>query len=79
MLCPAPCWPQVNDLFDEEEVPAAAARGVSNLLMVYNTDLRALYDKYWCVILVLLWSAARQVLVRDFGITLECCTTSTGA
>mmetsp|Transcript_1547 Transcript_1547/g.3780 ORF Transcript_1547/g.3780 Transcript_1547/m.3780 type:complete len:812 (+) Transcript_1547:196-2631(+) len=37
---------QVHDLFDEEEVPAAAARGVYNLLMVYNTDLRALYDKY---------------------------------
>lgn len=36
-------------MFDEEEVPAAAARGVYNLLMVYNTDLRALYDKYWCV------------------------------
>jgi hypothetical protein len=38
---------QIEDLVDEEEVPAAAARGVANVLMVFNTDLRALYDKYW--------------------------------
>ncbi|KAJ9512720.1 hypothetical protein QJQ45_019057 [Haematococcus lacustris] len=37
---------QVSDLIDEEEVPAAAARGMANVLMVYNTELRALYDKY---------------------------------
>ncbi|GFH20749.1 uncharacterized protein HaLaN_17921, partial [Haematococcus lacustris] len=39
---------KVSDLIDEEEVPAAAARGMANVLMVYNTELRALYDKYWC-------------------------------
>lgn len=36
----------VEDLVSEEEVPAAAARGVANVLAVYNSDLRALYDKY---------------------------------
>jgi hypothetical protein len=39
---------QVDDLVDEEEVPAAAARGLDNVMSVYNTDLRSLYDKYWC-------------------------------
>eukprot|EP00195_Chlamydomonas_chlamydogama_P014841 CAMPEP_0202908442 /NCGR_PEP_ID=MMETSP1392-20130828/46018_1 /ASSEMBLY_ACC=CAM_ASM_000868 /TAXON_ID=225041 /ORGANISM="Chlamydomonas chlamydogama, Strain SAG 11-48b" /LENGTH=700 /DNA_ID=CAMNT_0049597777 /DNA_START=52 /DNA_END=2150 /DNA_ORIENTATION=+ len=36
----------IQDLIDEEEVPAAAARGINNVLMVYNSDLRSLYDKY---------------------------------
>jgi hypothetical protein len=43
--------PQVSDLCDEEEAPAAAARGLANVLMVYNSELRALYDKYWCGVL----------------------------
>jgi hypothetical protein len=45
--CSLPGVDQIDDLVDEEEVPAAAARGVANVLMVFNTDLRALYDKYW--------------------------------
>ena len=36
----------VSDLVEREENPAASARGVKNVLMVNNTDLRALYDKY---------------------------------
>jgi len=70
-----PLHSQVNDLFDEEEVPAAAARGVYNLLMVHNTDLRALYDKYWCAHRVTmspdgLNSGIKQSLMFCFGL---CC------
>eukprot|EP00798_Chlamydomonas_sp_ICE-L_P022097 gene22097-29154_t len=36
----------VVDLLEEEEVLAVAVRSVNNVLMVYNTDLRSLYDKY---------------------------------
>jgi hypothetical protein len=37
---------QISDLLDQEESPPAAARGVKKVLMVFNSDLRALYDKY---------------------------------
>ena len=39
----------VEDLVVEEESAAAALKGIGNVLMVYNSDLRSLYDKYWCV------------------------------
>ena len=38
---------RVDDLLAEEENPEAMNRALTNVLMCYNVDLRALYDKYW--------------------------------
>lgn len=37
----------IEDLVEEEESPSAALKGINNVLMTYNSDLRSLYDKYW--------------------------------
>lgn len=37
----------ISDLVEEEEVPAASLRAINNVAMVYNSDLRSLYDLYW--------------------------------
>jgi len=37
----------IEDLVEEEESPAASLKGINNVLMTYNSDLRSLYDKYW--------------------------------
>ncbi len=37
---------QIDDLVEEEENPVTARRGIGNLLLCYNTELRMLYDKY---------------------------------
>ena len=39
----------ISDLVEEEETPAAALRQINNVVMVYNSDLRTLYDMYWWV------------------------------
>ncbi|KAG1672921.1 hypothetical protein FOA52_012366 [Chlamydomonas sp. UWO 241] len=36
----------IDDVVEEEESPATAWRAVNNVVMVYNSDLRALYDMY---------------------------------
>eukprot|EP00879_Flechtneria_rotunda_P021841 GHRR01023031.1.p1 GENE.GHRR01023031.1~~GHRR01023031.1.p1 ORF type:complete len:297 (+),score=88.70 GHRR01023031.1:909-1799(+) len=37
----------IADLLQEYDAPAATYKTISNLLVGYNTELRALYDKYW--------------------------------
>ena len=36
---------ELTDLLEEEEAPSASGRAVDKVLMVYNSELRALYDK----------------------------------
>ncbi|GAX82124.1 hypothetical protein CEUSTIGMA_g9552.t1 [Chlamydomonas eustigma] len=36
----------IEDLVLEEEAPTAALKGIGNVMMVFNSDLRSLYDKY---------------------------------
>lgn len=38
---------QIEDLTAFEADPATAAKGIANLLMCFNSELRLLYDIYW--------------------------------
>jgi hypothetical protein len=38
----------IEDLLVDEGAPDKALKGVLNVLMCYNSDLRSLYDKFWC-------------------------------
>ncbi len=39
----------IDDLLVEEPLRERAAKAVANVLLLHNSELRGLYDKYWCV------------------------------
>lgn len=47
----------ISDLLQERDAPAVTYKSISNMLVMYNTELRALYDRYRWVRLDFLSSA----------------------